>query len=138
MGLSYERLKAGDGRLIVLALSPYGATGPYSRFKGHEINCASLGGVVMSLGLPGRPPLNPPQLIGHLQAGFTGAMASMIVLTVRDFTGIGQHIDLAESDSWAAFHTGMGLVQWMFGDRRTMRHGRRVLGGPLPEHDPPL
>ena len=132
LGLCYEELKNANPSLIMLSMSPYGHTGPYRDHKGYEINCASLGGVVMHLGLPGRAPLNPPQFLGHYQVAATGAMAAMIALVARDLAGTGQHIDLAEADSWATFHTGTGVVQWLFGNRRTMRHGRRVQGGPYP------
>ena len=132
LGITHEALRAGNERLISLELSPFGQTGPYAGYKGFEINAAALGGVIMQLGLPGHPPLNPPLFIGHYQAGLTGAMAVMVALTSRDRLGVGQRIDLAEADSWATFHTGNGVVQWLFGDRRTMRHGRRVAGGPYP------
>ena len=132
LGITYEALRAGNDGLIALEMSPFGQTGPYAGYKGFEINAAALGGVMMQLGLPGRPPLNPPLFIGHYQAGLTGAMAVMIALTSRGPLGGGQRIDLAESDSWATFHTGNGVVQWLFGDRRAMRHGRRVAGGPYP------
>ena len=131
LGITHEALRADNEGLIALELSPFGQTGPYAGYKGFEINAAALGGVMMQLGLPGRPPLNPPLFIGHYQAGLTGAMAVMIALTSRGQAG-GQRIDLAESDSWATMHTGNGVVQWLFGDRRTMRHGRRVAGGPYP------
>ncbi len=131
-GLSYDSLGASNQSLIMLEMSPFGQTGPYANYKGFEVNAAALGGVVMQLGLPDHPPLNPPLLLGHYQAGLTGAMALMVALTSRDFLGLGQRIDLSESDSWATFHTGNGVVQWLFGDRRAMRHGRRVAGGPYP------
>jgi crotonobetainyl-CoA:carnitine CoA-transferase CaiB-like acyl-CoA transferase len=132
MGLCHPDLHETNPDLIMLSLSPYGQTGPYRDYKGYEINTASLGGVVMHLGLPGRAPLNPPQMLGHYQVAVTGAMAVMIALVTRDLSGTGQHIDLAEADSWATFHAGVGIVQWLFGLRTTMRHGRRVRGGPYP------
>ena len=132
LGITYDALRAGNEGLIALELSPFGQTGPYAGYKGFEINAAALGGVIMQLGLPGHPPLNPPLFIGHYQAGLTGAMAVMVALTSRARLGGGRRIDLAEADSWATFHTGNGVVQWLFGDRRTMRHGRRVAGGPYP------
>ena len=131
-GLTYGQLREVNPALIMLSLSPYGHTGPYRDYKGYEINTASLGGIVIQLGLPGRPPLNAPQLIGHLQVAVTGALAAMIALVTRDLYGVGQHIDLAESDSWATFHTGLGIVQWLFGLRTWQRHGRRFLGGAYP------
>ena len=132
LGLCYGQLRQANPSLIMLSISPYGHTGPYRDYKGYDINTASLGGVVMQLGLPGHAPLNPPQLLGHYQVAVTGALATMIATVTREVTGSGQHIDLAEADSWATFHTGVALVQWLFGYRTTMRHGRRVLGGPYP------
>ena len=136
IGLSYDLLKKHNDRLLMLEISPYGRTGPYAAYKGFEVNAAALGGVVMQLGLPGHPPLNPPLHIGHFQAGLTGAMAPMIALVTRDLTGVGQHIDVAESDSWATFHTGNGTVQWAV--RRQANHALWQAGGrrAIPQHDP--
>ena len=132
LGLCYAGLREANPPLIMASITPYGQSGPYRDYKGHEINTAALGGVVMQLGLPGHPPLNPPQMLGHYQAAVTGAMAVTIAVVTRDIMGTGQHIDLAEADSWATFHTGVGIVQWLFGVRSTVRHGRRVLGGAYP------
>ena len=132
LGLQYEILQEVNERLIMLSLTPFGQTGPYSSFKGYEINAASLGGVVLQIGKQGEEPIYPAQFLGQYQSGVAGATGVMVALTARDRTGQGQHIDLAEADVWATFHTGMGVVAWLFGERRTLREGRRSRGGPYP------
>ena len=130
--ITYDDLKLHNDSLIMLSISPYGLTGPYSTYKGHEINSAALSGVTLQLGLPDRPPLNPPLFLGHSQVGLVGAMSAMIALTARDMTGVGQHIDVSEADCWATYHNGIGLSQWLFSSRVTMRQGRHGRGGPYP------
>ena len=132
LGLHYETLKERNAGLIMLSISPFGQTGPYSNYKGYEINTAALGGVVLSVGDARREPLYPAQFLGQLEVGVAGAVGIMMASISRDQTGQGQYIDLSEADTWATMQTGIGVVQWLFGQRRRLRHGRRVTGGPYP------
>lgn len=132
LGLDHAVLSALNPKLITLSLTPYGETGPYRDFKGYELNAAALAGVPLNLGEAGREPLYPSFFFGPLQAGLTGAVGLMLAVTARDSTGRGQHIDLAETDAWATFHTGLGIVSWLFGGRRTRRQGQRSAGAGYP------
>ena len=132
LGLRYEALRCRNAGLVMLSISPFGATGPYTTYRGYEINAAALGGVVLSVGEASREPLYPAQLLGQFESGVAGAVGVLMACTAREQTGQGQHIDLSESDTWATMQMGIGVVQWMFGQRRTLRQGRRTSGGPYP------
>ena len=51
LGVGYEALKAANPRLIYVAITGYGQTGPYRERAGHDINYLALAGVALGLGL---------------------------------------------------------------------------------------
>lgn len=132
LGLDHGTLAEVNSGLITLSVTTYGETGPYRDFKGYELNAAALAGVPLHNGEAGRSPLYPDLFLGQLQAGVTGAVGVMLALAARATTGRGQHIDVAEADTWATMHTGVGIVRWLFGAQRTIRLGERVAGSGYP------
>jgi alpha-methylacyl-CoA racemase len=67
LGIGYEDLQKENPRLIYCSLTGYGATGPYNRRAGHDVNYMALAGMI---GLSGQPNTIPPL------PGFQGADAS--------------------------------------------------------------
>jgi crotonobetainyl-CoA:carnitine CoA-transferase CaiB-like acyl-CoA transferase len=134
LGLSHADLLAASPRLIQVSITPFGHSGPYSHYKGYELNAMALAGVPMALGEQDRPPLPVPDFIGDFFTGSVAALGVMLNLFARDAAGINEPewIDLSSSDAWATLQTGLGVVQWLFGSRITLRHGRRKKGGPYP------
>jgi len=126
--LNHSKLSEFNARVISLSLTPYGETGPYRDLNAYELNTASLAGVPLSLGSADREPLYPANFFGQFQCGLVGALGIMLAVTRRSVSGIGQHIDVSEADTWATFHTGGGIVSWLFSGRRTLRRGQRSPG----------
>lgn len=140
LGLSYGRLRENNPRLIITSITPFGLTGPYANWKGYDINFCALGGIPSSMGYEDREPLRPPQDQTHYQAGLMSAIATLIALFSRDVTGEGTHIDLAEADTWATFHTGIGIQAFLEEGRTRQRTGhlaphRPYIDGVLPCKD---
>jgi crotonobetainyl-CoA:carnitine CoA-transferase CaiB-like acyl-CoA transferase len=132
LGLDYPTLAAKHPRLIVTAISPFGQTGPYRDYKAYDITTAAAGGLSLGIGDPQRAPLKLPLTQSGIQAGLAAAIASLAAVFARDATGRGQAIDVAEADVWATFHTGVGVVAWVFSGRVRKRSGHRLLGLPYP------
>ena len=59
-GITPSRLAALSTDLVVLALSPCGATGPWAHAPAPAINVCAIGGMSVILGEPGRPPRGSP------------------------------------------------------------------------------
>ncbi|RCI74279.1 methyltransferase domain-containing protein [Pseudomonas aeruginosa] len=57
LGVGYEALKAANPRLIYVAITGYGQTGPYRERAGHDINYLALAGVASYTGRRERGPL---------------------------------------------------------------------------------
>lgn len=132
LALDYATLAARHPRLIVVAISPFGQTGPYRDYKAYDITTAAAGGLSLGIGDPARAPLKLPLTQSGIQAGLVGAIAALTAIFARDKTGRGQLIDVAEADVWATIHTGVGVVAWLFSGRVRKRSGHRLLGIPYP------
>jgi len=125
-GLTYERLREVNPRLIMTTITPYGWTGPYRNYKAYDINIGAVGGVTVAAGRPDREPLNHPLNQSHYQGGIQGAIATMLALFAREVTGRGQHVDLSEAEAWHTFHLGSNLVTYLFSNRVRRRAGHRT------------
>jgi formyl-CoA transferase len=95
-GLGYETLKAINPRLVLLRVTGFGQTGPYSSRPGFGTLAESLTGFAHLTGRPGGPPTLPNGPLADGVAGMTGAFAVMVALYYRDARGgVGQVIDLS-------------------------------------------
>ena len=50
IGLGYEDLSAMNDQLVMASISPFGQTGPYSRFKGDDLIVSAMGGLMQVCG----------------------------------------------------------------------------------------
>ncbi|MBI3966902.1 MAG: CoA transferase [Chloroflexi bacterium] len=125
LGLTYEALNGLNSRLVVTAVTPYGHTGPYADWLGHDLNTSALGGMSFGSGTPDREPLVFPLFQGHHFAGLAGAIATLFALFGRRQTGRGQDVDVSESDCWATFLSGMGVQSFVSEGRVRQRTGHR-------------
>ena len=106
LNLSYTALSKINSRLVLTSITPFGQTGPYSKFKASDIEIMALSGCMSLTGDPDRPPLRVtfPQ-----SYGWTGSYAAMGALTAhyhREITGEGQQVDVSAQACllWAFSH----------------------------------
>jgi succinyl-CoA:(S)-malate CoA-transferase subunit B len=94
-GLGWDVLSAVNPRLIMVRISGYGQTGPYSDRPGFGRIGNAFGGLSFLAGYPDRPPVTPGSAtIPDYLAGIYGAMGVLLALRARDTTGKGQVIDI--------------------------------------------
>ena len=106
LNLGYTALAKINPRLVLTSITPFGQTGPYSKFKASDIEIMALSGCMSLTGDPDRPPLRVtfPQ-----SYGWTGSYAAMGALTAhyhRELTGEGQQVDVSAQACllWAFSH----------------------------------
>jgi formyl-CoA transferase len=88
-------LRAADPRLIVVRMSGYGQTGPYSDRAGYGGIGEAMGGWRRIVGDPDRPPSRMGVSIGDALAATYGALGALAALNWREKTGDGQIVDSA-------------------------------------------
>jgi len=95
-GLGWDDLSALNPGLIMVRISGYGQTGPYSTRPGFAAIAESLGGLRYLAGTPGQPPVRVGVSIGDSLASLyavIGALLALFHLKVNG--GKGQYIDVA-------------------------------------------
>jgi len=94
-GLGPEALHAINPRLIIVRMSGYGQTGPYSSRAGFGGIGEAMGGWRAIVGDPDRPPSRMGVSIGDTLAATYGCMGALAALRARETTGKGQVVDSA-------------------------------------------
>jgi benzylsuccinate CoA-transferase BbsE subunit len=85
------------GSAVVLALTPFGLTGPLAHWRMTPLTSFAMSGLMFKMGEPGRPPVTAPGQQAWDQAAVQGVLAVLAALRARDTWG-GQLIDLSVHD----------------------------------------
>ncbi|QEW24159.1 Crotonobetainyl-CoA:carnitine CoA-transferase (plasmid) [Marinibacterium anthonyi] len=99
MGLGPDVLAAEFPHLILLRVSGFGQTGPYSPRPGFGTLVEGMSGFAHRNGEAGGDPLLPPLALADMISGLYGSNAILMALRSREATGKGQVIDLSLLES---------------------------------------
>ncbi|MGE0667222.1 MAG: CaiB/BaiF CoA transferase family protein [Sphingomonadales bacterium] len=94
-GLGYDELSRINPGLIMIRVSGYGQTGPYSPRAGYGSIGEAMGGIRNLAGDPSAPPSRVGLSIGDSLAATMACLGAMMALHRRHLTGRGQVIDSA-------------------------------------------
>jgi crotonobetainyl-CoA:carnitine CoA-transferase CaiB-like acyl-CoA transferase len=94
LGIGPAELHADNPRLVILRVSGFGQTGPYSSRPGFATLAEAMSGYASISGEPERPPLLPPTSLTDDLAALAGAFAVMVALWERERSGLGQVVDV--------------------------------------------
>ena len=98
-GLGWEALHALNPNLIMVRVSGYGQTGPYSQRPGFAAIAECMGGLRYTSGFPDRPPVRVGVSLGDTLASLYGTIGALMALHHRSNGGGGQFIDVALYES---------------------------------------
>jgi alpha-methylacyl-CoA racemase len=99
LGIGYEALKAINPRLIYVAITGYGQTGPYRERAGHDINYLALAGVASHSGRKdGGPQPWSVQVADVAGGSLHGVVGLLAAVVARQQTGQGQYVDVSMTD----------------------------------------
>lgn len=98
MGLGPDALHALNPSLVLLRVSGWGQTGPWSHRPGFGSLIEAMCGFAAMNGFPDRPPVLPPFALADSMAGLYGAVAVLNALRHAERGGGGQVIDLSLFD----------------------------------------
>lgn len=123
--VDYASLREANPRLIMLHVTAFGQSGPYSSRPGYGTLAEAMSGLAHLIGYPDRPPLLPPLALGDNIGAIAGAMSVALALFHRERTGKGQEIDLALVEPLLAVLGIQTLVRSVTGTSM-QRQGNRV------------
>lgn len=95
MGLAPEKLLALNPALVIVRVSGWGQTGPFSHKPGFGTLVEAMSGFAHLNGFSDRPPALPPLALADMIAGIYGAAGVLTALRVAEKEGRGQVVDLS-------------------------------------------
>ncbi|WP_373086587.1 CaiB/BaiF CoA transferase family protein [Sneathiella sp.] len=98
-GLGYDEISKDNPSLVLVRISGFGQTGPYSKRAGFGIIGESLSGIRSITGEPDRPPARVAAPVTDYVAGLYGAFGGLAAMQERHRTGLGQVVDVALYES---------------------------------------
>jgi len=126
LGLGFETLSSINSGLIMVSVTGFGQTGPYSKYKTCDLVACASGGQMHVSGRPDKSPLKPYGNQSYNLASLLAANGILLALRWRIGTGKGQHIDISLQEAVAGslehvlvqyFNEGIvpcrqGALQW--------------------------
>lgn len=94
-GLGYEELSKINPRLVMVRVTGFGQTGPYSKRAGYGAIGEAMGGLRYVVGDPSTQPSRMGISIGDELAAVHACMGAMFAIHARERTGKGQVVDSA-------------------------------------------
>lgn len=95
MGLGPEVLLETNARLVIVRISGWGQTGPFSHKPGFGTLVEAMSGFAFLNGFADRPPTLPPLALADMIAGIYGAAGVLTALRAAEAGGRGQVVDLS-------------------------------------------
>lgn len=129
-GLSYEELSAQNPGLIMIRVSGYGQTGPYSKRAGYASVGEAIGGMRYLCGEPDRKPSRAGLSLGDSLAATYAAMGALAALHHREKTGEGQVIDAS------IYESVLTIMEATIPEYTVSNHIRERSGSKLPNIAP--
>ena len=123
LSLDHDSLKMIKPDIISLSLTACGESGNLRDAIIYAPSIISLGGLTSMIGYYGEnEPLQVMSAYGDANASIHGAFAVLVALWYRELTGLGQHIELAESESVLSL-LGEGIMEYMMNGRNSGLQG---------------
>ncbi|NIO11207.1 MAG: CoA transferase [Deltaproteobacteria bacterium] len=106
LNLGYTNLAQLNPRVILTSITPFGQTGPYSRFNASDIEIMAMSGCMSLTGDPSREPLRVTFPQSYHWTGSYAAMGTLVAHHQRQRTNVGQHVDVSAQACllWAFSH----------------------------------
>lgn len=141
--LEYDSLRRLNAALVHIAITPFGADGPWSRYRASDAVHLALGGVMMNCGYDPEPdgcydtpPIAPQMWQAYQISGEMAVMGGVAALLHAARTGIGQTVTTAVHEA-VSMNTETDVPNWTF---LRQEHHRLTCRHSLPQANsvPPL
>jgi crotonobetainyl-CoA:carnitine CoA-transferase CaiB-like acyl-CoA transferase len=123
-GLDYETLVTNRRDLIMVSMSGYGQTGPYSDYTAYGMGLEATAGFTSITGYSDGPPMRTSVSFSDPLSGAVAAGAIFLALRHREQVGRGQYIDISQHEA-AIPLLGAVLMEYQMTGRIRERMGNR-------------
>ena len=101
-GFDYENLKKVKSDIILVSVSGFGQTGPYSLRPAYDPIIQAMAGYMEITGYPDRPPVKTGAAAADFITGLYASIGALLALMHHQRTGEGQMVDVAMLDAVAS------------------------------------
>jgi crotonobetainyl-CoA:carnitine CoA-transferase CaiB-like acyl-CoA transferase len=106
-GLDYDSIAGVNDNLVVISITPFGQTGPYSGWNAYDLNAYHLSGASSRYcGRPGETPLEHGTFAADYFGAVSGAAWGLAAVYGRNNVGGGQQVDVSCAEAIAATFVG--------------------------------
>ena len=127
LGLGWDRLHAGNPRLVMCSITGYGQDGPFAARAGHDINYMATAGGLGLNGSSGGPPVPLSVQVADIGGGGQQpAVAILGALVAVQRGGEGRWLDVSMTDGAVSW---MSLILAARGGGETVARGDQRLAG---------
>jgi crotonobetainyl-CoA:carnitine CoA-transferase CaiB-like acyl-CoA transferase len=126
-GIGYGDLHEINSAVIVTSITPFGQTGPYSKYRGSDLTAIAGSGFMSLVGEPDREPLRVTLPQAPMWAGMYATAGTLIAHYQRQNTGLGQYVDVSMQASmlWALANAP---AYWSVNRENLKRGGDHIVG----------
>lgn len=123
----YDRLAALNPQLVVVAISPFGLSGPRAQWKATDIEQMAAGGAMSLTGEPDGAPQRVSVPQSYCWSGAQAAIGALIALNHREVSGLGQLVDVSGQAS-VVLALAQAPTFWDIDRKVPMRAGAYMTG----------
>lgn len=137
-GIDYAAIAAMNPRIVYLAISGYGHTGPRAGEAGYDLAIQAEAGPMFLTGDPAGAPMRFPTPLADMTTGHFALSAILAALYARQQSGVGQFIDLGLLESQMTWLQNYAAEYFATGDdppRRGNNHPQVVPYEPMQTAD---
>ena len=116
-----------DPRLVLVTITPYGATGPLAHVAASDIEVTAASGSLWLAGEPGGAPVRTTLPQSPFWTGMYAAMGALLAVLARRKTGRGGHVDVSGQQSMTTVHPPAAVFADVAHEEH-MRLGPNLLG----------
>jgi crotonobetainyl-CoA:carnitine CoA-transferase CaiB-like acyl-CoA transferase len=99
LGLDYTALSKVNPKLVMVSITPYGQTGPYSKFNSPDLVTMAMSGYVFICGDSDRPPVRFTSDQSYMQGSIQAVGGALMAHFHREMTGEGQQVDVSMQEA---------------------------------------
>lgn len=103
-GVDTNTFVSFNSQLIEVSITPFGLSGPYSKWKSSPIVQMAMGAIMNIIGIPDREPLMIPGYQPDYLAGTNACNSVAIALWERDHSGQGNFLEITMLETLANLH----------------------------------
>ncbi len=116
-----------DPRLVVVTITPYGASGPLADVPASDLEVTAASGSLWLAGEPGAAPVRTTLPQSPFWTGMYATAGTLLAVFARRRTGRGQHVDVSGQQSMATAHPPAAVFADVAHEEH-MRLGPNLLG----------